>query len=143
MKVCKQLLASSRKIYIIRAAAAGVFTQEKCHSSRGSCELCLIVKLPNSLPELFIVFFQTWKANLLLIELVLWVVNSLYGCGGKQQDAFTVNVKGSLQQQDGRAFDCCNEAVDWTHLPLLRFYTTVVSQPQHRPVFCSTHVIGH
>ncbi len=49
VKACKQLLASSQKMYVITAAAAGVFARDHCHSSS---ELYLNVKLPISLAKL-------------------------------------------------------------------------------------------
>ena len=94
-------------MYVI---TAGAFTREKRRSSRGSCELCQF-RLLNFLSVLF--------ADLLLTKLLFWVVNTLCRCGSKQQDAFTVHVKGSRQHQHGRAIDHRDDAVGWGHICLM------------------------
>ncbi len=106
MKVCKQLLASGHKANVVKAAAAGVFTRETCHSSRASSELCLSMsdgqtRLPNSLSVLFTLFFPNVGSNSAANRAGAaynlgggWSIH-LYRCGSQQQDAFTANMKGS------------------------------------------------
>ncbi len=84
-------------MYVITATAAGIFKKvpcEKCHSSRGSCELYLSVTLPISLAKLPVntVFPSVESESAASRAGVLGIQHIVYVW---PQDSFTVNVKGS------------------------------------------------
>ncbi|KAL0052129.1 hypothetical protein WJX82_008344 [Trebouxia sp. C0006] len=69
VEVCRQLVASGHNVFVVTAAAAGVFTRE----------------IPSQ---------------------QLSVRRAVLDCGSKQQDAFSVDMKGSLELYQETAVDC-------------------------------------
>ncbi|KAA6425950.1 MAG: Arabinose kinase isoform 1 [Trebouxia sp. A1-2] len=80
VEVCRQLVASGHKVFVVTAAAAGVFIRE----------------IPSQ---------------------QLSVRRAVLDCGSKQQDAFSVDMKGSLELYQETAVDCrdaiLTEEVRW------------------------------
>ena len=69
VEVCRQLVAAGHHVFVVTAAAAGVFTRE----------------IPSE---------------------QLSVRRAVLDCGSKQQDAFSVDMKGSLELYQETAVDC-------------------------------------